>query len=749
MEGIISTCRIEVGKMHYRDLNFQIRKKIQEGVRHFILENVTGQRYIGASLDPDVLLEVRGIPGQDLGVFNGGAKIIVYGNAQDGVGNTMNGGSIVVHGSVGDIPGHMVRNGKIFVKGSAGFRAGIMMKEYGSKHPVMIIGETIGDYVGEYMAGGTIIILGCGLQNHMSPVSRHVASGMFGGEIYVRGKIEKTQLGAGAVMAEARDVDIDSIRSYLAEYASEFEMDTEEIMQGKFFIIRRAGQRPYGNLYVPSSKVSRELRPVHKNLLPPCANACPAGIPNPLIIRLLKEGKVQAAFDLVDEYTPFRYSCCGMVCPGLCRAACTRNRLGAPVKIDEIARQYSPSGGAKPLEGPKEELVGVIGAGPSGLTAAWHLARRGYRVDVYERESDIGGKLTHSIPEDRLSRYDIQKDLERIKSLGIQFHTGTTIDAARFAEMRERYDAVIIAVGAQTPRKLGFPGEDQTISSYLFLRSVKTGTQIWHLKDKKITIVGAGNVAMDAASECFRLGAESVTAVDIQRPAAFGKELDRALSLGTKIVYPRYIEKYQNGVLFFKNGERVSTDIVIEAIGEIPELSFAGERLVFEKDSFTTNLPNVYITGDVVAPGLVTHSIGRGRRVAEYIHCTFRGMVCKDEAVEVVNKRRINTVYFQQRDAYAGFLDDCFSCGTCVQCDICVDNCPRGAISRTGEIFSIDYDICSGCGVCASVCPRGAITMEPVKEASTERSAIEKESHPQNRERRANSQPAKAQETSA
>ncbi len=735
MEESISNCRIEVGKMHYRELNFQIRRKIQEGVKHFILEHVTGQRYIGAGLDPDILLEVRGIPGQDLGVFNDGAKIVVYGNAQDGVGNTMNGGVIVVHGSVGDIPGHMVRNGKIFVKGSAGFRAGIMMKEYGRKHPVMIIGETIGDYVGEYMAGGTIIILGCGLEERISPVSRHVASGMFGGEIYVRGKIDRAQLGAGAVMAEACDADVDRIRQYLAEYASEFEMDSEEILHGRFSVIRRAGQRPYGNLYVPSSKVSRELRPVHKNLLPPCANACPAKIPNPLIIRLLKEGEVQDAFDLIDEYTPFRYSCCGMVCPGLCRTACTRNRLGAPVKIDEIARQYSPSGDVKTLESAKEERIGVIGAGPSGLAAAWYLARRGYTVVVYERERDVGGKLTHSIPEDRLSRAEVQKDLDRIKSLGIQFHTGITVDAARFAEMRENFDAVIIAVGAQAPRKLGFPGEDQTISSYLFLRSVKIGTETWHLKGKNITIVGAGNVAMDVASECFRLGAESVAAVDIQRPAAFGKELHRALSLGTKIVYPRYIEKYQDGVLDFKNGDRMSADLVIEALGETPELGFIGERLVFEKDSFTTNLPNVYIVGDVVSPGLVTHSIGKGREVAEYIHCAFRGMVSKDEVVEVVDTRRINTVYFQQRDEYAGTLDDCFSCGTCVQCDICVDNCPRGAISRTGEIFSVNYDICSGCGVCASVCPRGAITMEPVKETATERSEGAKESHPRNRKR--------------
>ena len=135
MADTSTLCKLQVGLMHYRDLNYTIRRKIGEGVRHFVLEGVIGQRYIGAGLDTGVVLEIKGIPGQDLGVFNGGAKIIVHGNAQDGVGNTMNNGFIVIHGNAGDIPGHMVRNGKIYIKGSAGFRAGIMMKEYERKHP--------------------------------------------------------------------------------------------------------------------------------------------------------------------------------------------------------------------------------------------------------------------------------------------------------------------------------------------------------------------------------------------------------------------------------------------------------------------------------------------------------------------------------------------------------------------------------------------------------------------------------------
>jgi len=712
--------RIQVGKTHYRELGDAIRRKIAEGYRRFILERVVGQRYIGAGLDHGVEIEIYGVPGQDLGVFNGGAKIVVHGNAQDGVGNTMNDGYIIVHGSVGDIPGHMVRNGKIYIRGSAGFRAGIMMKEYGEKHPVMIIGEKIGDYVGEYMAGGTIVVLGYSLECDESPVRHHVASGIFGGEIYIRGAIAKQQLGQGAVMNRATAADMERIQSYLEEYAGVFGMDLERILSASFTVIRRAGERPYGNLYVPSSKITREFRPLHRNMIPPCALACPVGIPNPVIIRKLREGRSQEAFDLIDDYTPFRYSVCGMVCPGLCRAACSRNALDEPVRINEISRKYHPEGAPRVLEGPKKERIGVIGAGPAGLSAAWQLARRGYAVDVFERERDIGGKLLHSIPEERLPRSEVLKDLKRIRTLGIRFITGKEVDAGLFMEIRDSYDALILAVGAQHPRTIGFEGEERAISSFQFLRSTKRGAANLDLSEKSVVIMGAGNVAMDTACECYRLGAREVTAIDIQKPAAFGEELERALQRGTRVIYPRKIERYKNGVVHLSNGEDLRADMLIESIGEIPELDFVGEKIVMNRESFTTNIPKLYIIGDAFAPGLITHSIGMGKNAALFIHHLFRGISMPPEEVPVLDKRRVNTVYFEAREALFESLDACFSCGTCIQCDICVENCPRGAIERIGENFRINQAICSGCGVCASVCPRGAILMEPIRHTDEE-----------------------------
>jgi thioredoxin reductase/Pyruvate/2-oxoacid:ferredoxin oxidoreductase delta subunit len=403
-----------------------------------------------------------------------------------------------------------------------------------------------------------------------------------------------------------------------------------------------------------------------------------------------------------------------MVCPGLCRASCSRNLLDEPVKINEISRKYHPEGEVKILEEGKKERIAIIGAGPSGLSAAWHLARRGYTVDVYEGEDDIGGKLVHSIPEERLPRSEAQRDLDRIRSLGIRFHTGVKVDAGLFQKIRDTHDAVVLAVGARRPRTIGFRGEEQSLSSFQFLRNTKMRGDVLGLTGKKVVILGAGNVAMDAACEAFRLDAQTVTAVDIQKPVAFGEDLERAMARGARIVYPRKIESFEEGFVKFTNGESLETDILIEAVGELPELEFVGEQIVVDRESFTTSIPQLYVIGDALAPGLATHSIGMGKKAALYIHHLFSGIPMPPVEEVVVEKRRMNTAYFAEREALFDSLDACFSCGTCIQCDICVDNCPRGAIERIGETFKINLEICSGCGVCASVCPRGAISMEPL-----------------------------------
>ena len=277
--------------------------------------------------------------------------------------------------------------------------------------------------------------------------------------------------------------------------------------------------------------------------------------------------------------------------------------------------------------------------------------------------------------------------------------------------MRNKHSVVIVACGNQAPRKIGFTGEAHAISSLHFLRSLKLGTWSSDFTDKHIGVIGAGDVAMDVARECIRLGADAVTAVDIQRPTASPAEILDAQKLGVRILYPKMVDRFEPGNLFFAGGDSIRADMVITAIGELPELSFAGDNFIISRDAFTTNLPFVYAIGDVVTSGLVTHSIGMGRHVAEMIHHTLRGIAQDVESASVVQKRRINLLYFQEPNELSTVLDDCFSCGTCIQCDICVEACPREAITREGESFRINSEICSGCGVCVSMCPRGAIIM--------------------------------------
>ncbi|MCL0029937.1 hypothetical protein M1N19_03120, partial [Dehalococcoidia bacterium] len=187
--------KIDASGISYRELNARLRDAVSNGTQRIELQNVYGQRYIGTNLDRPVRIEIFGTPGNDLGAFMDGPRIIVRGNAQDGCGNTMNEGEIVVHGHAGDILGLSARGGKIFVREDVGYRAGIHMKEYGDKKPVLVIGGTAQDFLGEYMAGGILILLGLNLSEGEHHKANFIGTGMHGGVIYLRGSVEDYQLG--------------------------------------------------------------------------------------------------------------------------------------------------------------------------------------------------------------------------------------------------------------------------------------------------------------------------------------------------------------------------------------------------------------------------------------------------------------------------------------------------------------------------------------------------------------------------
>jgi glutamate synthase domain-containing protein 3 len=244
-----SVVKMDAGGVYYRELNANLRKAITDSVRRIELRNVYGQRYIGTDLDKPVVIEIFGTPGNDLGAFMNGPRIIVHGNAQDGCGNTMNDGEIIVHGHAGDIIGLSARGGKIFVREDVGYRAGIHMKEYRGRRPALVIGGTAQDFVGEYMAGGVLILLGLNLKEGENHKANFIGTGMHGGVIYLRGSVEEYQLGKEVGVAQLEEVDRQVLKQLVGEFAAHFGYDADEILNHKFIKLFPRWLRPYGRLY--------------------------------------------------------------------------------------------------------------------------------------------------------------------------------------------------------------------------------------------------------------------------------------------------------------------------------------------------------------------------------------------------------------------------------------------------------------------------------------------------------------------
>lgn len=241
--------KINASGVYYRKLNTSLREAVSGGAHKIELHNVQGQRYIGTGLNEQVELELFGTPGNDLGAFMNGPKIIVHGNAQDGCGNTMNEGEIVIHGHAGDIVALSARGGKIFVRDDIGYRAGIHMKEYNEKRPVLVIGGTAQDFLGEYMAGGVLILLGLSLGEGQHHKANFIGTGMHGGVIYLRGDIDSHQLGKEVGVADLEEKDYAILQKFVGEFASHFGYDSKKILEHKFVKIFPRWLRPYGRLY--------------------------------------------------------------------------------------------------------------------------------------------------------------------------------------------------------------------------------------------------------------------------------------------------------------------------------------------------------------------------------------------------------------------------------------------------------------------------------------------------------------------
>lgn len=235
---------IDAKKLGFAELNNEIRDTDED----CLIRNCCGQRFIAAGMS-DKKISVSGIPGNALGAYLNGAVIDVEDNAQDAVGDTMNAGKIIVHGGIGDAPGYAMRGGEIFVKGNAGYRAGIHMKAYREKKPILVIGGRAGSFLGEYQAGGLIIVLGLN-DDGKKIVGNFPCTGMHGGKIFLRSKCEEIKFPSQVSANSATDEDKEEIKKYVEEFCGYFGYDSEELLKDDFTVVTPDSKNPYKQMYV-------------------------------------------------------------------------------------------------------------------------------------------------------------------------------------------------------------------------------------------------------------------------------------------------------------------------------------------------------------------------------------------------------------------------------------------------------------------------------------------------------------------
>jgi NADPH-dependent glutamate synthase beta subunit-like oxidoreductase len=517
----------------------------------------------------------------------------------------------------------------------------------------------------------------------------------------------------------------------------------------------------------------RSQYPVYKDFLPPCNNACPAGENIQAWLALVQAGQYHQAWQILMQDNPMP-SVHGRVCYHPCEPQCNREQLDGAVSIHAVERflgdmALSENWRIQPDAPTSGKRVLVIGAGPSGLSAAYHLTRLGHKVVIHEAGQVAGGMMRFGIPAYRLPREELEGEIKRIEALGVEIILNRKVKNLLADKTDGRFDAVFVAVGAHLSKRVDIPARDASkmLGAVAFLRQVATGTA--PKLGRRVAIYGGGNTAMDAARTAKRLGAEEALIIyrrDRKHMPAHTFEADEAIEEGVKINWLRTIKEIDKNSLkveemeLDKNGkpqptgryEALEADTLILAIGqdtdtgflrEIPAVEFKSDGTIIVDTGMQTGAAGIFAGGDMVpSERTVTIAVGHGKKAARHIDAWLKGErynpapkhdivhyeqlhnwydTDADQKVPKQLTRRQRTENFTEIVSGLNSCDAtfeaqrCFSCGNCFECDGCYSVCPEQAIIKLGpgNRYRYDYDLCTGCAVCYEQCPCYAIEMEP------------------------------------
>ena len=517
----------------------------------------------------------------------------------------------------------------------------------------------------------------------------------------------------------------------------------------------------------------RSRRPIYRDLLPPCNAGCPAGENIQEWLRLIKIGRHEDAWRQLTQDNPFP-AIHGRVCYHPCEAVCNRQELDDAVSIRSVERYLGDlaieQGWRFPMPSRSSgRRVLIVGAGPSGLSAAYHLRRLGHQVEVHDASHEPGGMMRYGIPEYRLPRAVLDAELQRLVDLGVVFRNNAPITDLLQTQTEGNFDAVFVAIGAHLSKRVDIPTEDASriVDAVGFLRDVAAGDR--PVLGRKVAVYGGGNTAMDAARVARRLGAEESVIVyrrtEEQMPAHV-EERAGAQEEGVKMHWLRTITSMASDDLTVEimeldedgrprgtgRFEKLEADTVILAIGQeadtnflhqIPGMQFDSDVVRVDPDTLMTDVAGIFAGGDAVpSERTVTVGTGHGKKAARCIDKWLNKDLSKPPPKKpIIALEDMNLWYFGDHDrrkhqqaaphSRVASFDEivsgltpkeaefearrCLSCGNCFECDGCFGACPEDAIIKLGpgNRYKFDYELCTGCAACYEQCPVNAIEMIP------------------------------------